>query len=252
MESQDPRIDVVILTWNDGHLLDDAVESALRSVDVDIDVVVVDNGSVPAAVVPDDPRVRLLRSDRNLGVAAGRNRGVRAGSSPVVCLLDSDARLHPDTLATLLAQLSREPTVGMAVPVFDDQKPEASAGRAPTLAVKAQRMLGRRADYRAVAPPDATEWDVDFGIGACQMFRRSVFDGVDGIDERYFYGPEDVDFCLRIREAGWRIVQVLDAGCIHPPRRRYRRAVDMGTIRHVGAVVRHLWRHRRFESRVGS
>lgn len=251
MERQDRRIDVVILTWNDGHLLDEAVASALGSVDVDVEVIVLDNGSDVPATVVDDPRVRLVRSERNLGVAAGRNRGVRAGSSSVVCLLDSDARLHPDTLSALVRRLDDRGDVGMAVPVFDDQTPEASAGRAPTLTVKLQRMLGRRADYLAVVPSGAPDWEVDFGIGACQMFPRSVFDAVDGIDERYFYGPEDVDFCLRIREAGWRIVQVREAGCIHPPRRRFRRALDMRTVRHGGAVVRYLWRHRRFESAVG-
>lgn len=251
MESQERRIDVVILTWNDGSLLADAVDSVLASVGVEIDVIVVDNGSEPAATVSDDPRIRLIRSDRNLGVAAGRNLGIRSASSSVVCLLDSDARVHTDSLAQLLVRLTNQHEVGMAVPVFDDQAPEASAGRAPTLAVKLQRVLGRRADYEPAASPDASEWDVDFGIGACQMFRRSVFEAVGGIDERYFYGPEDVDFCLRIREAGWRIVQVRSAGCVHPPRRRFRRKLDLGTARHAGAVVRHLWRHRRFGSTVG-
>jgi N-acetylglucosaminyl-diphospho-decaprenol L-rhamnosyltransferase len=242
------QVDVVILTWNDGHLLEEAVQSALASVDVEVRVLVVDNGSEPAASVPPDPRVRVVRSDRNLGVAAGRNRGIRECSGRVVCLLDSDARLHPNTLSVLLHRLDDSDRVGMVVPVFDDQAPEASAGPAPTLTVKMQRLLGRRADYRSVVPEGAPEWDVDFGIGACQLFSRHVYDAVGGIDERYFYGPEDVDFCLRIREASWRIIQVRAAGCIHPPRRRFRRKLDVRTIRHAGAVVRHLWRHRRFES----
>ena len=250
MTTQDPRIDVVILTWNDGDLLGKAVGSALRSEGVGPNVIVVDNGSEPAAVVPPDPRVRLIRSDVNLGVSAGRNLGVRAGGAPVVCLLDSDAVLHPVTLARLAGHLLADPEVAMVVPVFDDQAPEASAGPAPTAAVKVQRMLGRRSDYVAVATAGSGAWDVDFGIGACQVFRRSVFDEVDGIDERYFYGPEDVDFCLRIRERGWRIVQVSDAGCLHPPRRRFRRSIDLRTLRHGLAVARHLWRHRRFRSRV--
>lgn len=250
MTTQDPRIDVVILTWNDGEVLGSAVASALGSEGVDVSVIVVDNGSEPAAVVSPDPRVQLIRSDTNLGVSAGRNLGVRAGAATIVCLLDSDARLHPNTLAVLVDHLLADPEVAMVVPVFDDQTPEASAGPAPTAMVKAQRMLGRRSDYAAIAPSGAGEWDVDFGIGACQVFRRSVFDEVGGIDERYFYGPEDVDFCLRIREKGWRILQVRDAGCVHPPRRRFRRSFNLPTLRHGLAVVRHLWRHRRFRSEV--
>ena len=71
------RIDVVILAWNDGEQLDDAVVSALMSEGVDIEVVVVDNGSdLPVSMV--DPRVRVLRNEVNRGVAPARNQGVRA------------------------------------------------------------------------------------------------------------------------------------------------------------------------------
>ena len=52
------------------------------------------------------------------------------------------------------------------------------------------------------------------------LFRRQTFNLVGGFDEWYFHGPEDVDFCLRIREAGLRIQQVTSASCEHTPRRR--------------------------------
>lgn len=245
-----PPVDVVVLTWNDGVLLTAAVESALASDGVETRVTVVDNGSAPPAAVPEDRRVELVRLEENRGVAAGRNLGVRHGAAPFVCLLDSDARLTPTTLSALVSYLESHDDVALVVPWFHDQSPEASAGRAPSLRVKLARVLGRTSEYVGTRRAGAMAWDVDFGIGACQVFRREVFDAVGGIDERYFYGPEDVDFCLRIREAGWRIVQVAGARCWHPPRRRYRRTLDPRTLRHAGAVARHLWRHRRFRSRV--
>lgn len=240
-----PVVDVVVLTWNDGELLDRAVASALASEGVDVRVVVVDNGSEPPAVVVDHPSVRLVRNEANRGVAPARNQGARVGSAPLLCFLDSDAELAPDSLARLAAALD-DPSVGVAVPVFADQPPEASAGRAPTLRVKASRALGRRATYVGVPRrPDDPQWDVDFGIGACQLIRRSSFDAVGGLDDSIFYGPEDVDFCLRVGDAGQRIVQVAGTAVLHPPRRAFRRPLTARGLAHAVTIGRYWWRHRR-------
>lgn len=244
-----PEIDVVILTWNDGVLLGEAVSSALASEGVDVNVLVVDNGSDPPAAVADDPRVTLVRNPANRGVAPARNQGAALGSAPVICFLDSDARLLPTTLASLAGALRAEPDVALAAPVFCGQRPEESAGRAPSLTDKVLRVLDLRTSYRPVAT-EGPSWDVDFAIGACQVVRRDAFERAGGFDESYFYGPEDVDLCLRLREAGSRVVQVGAAACEHPPRRRNRRLFTKRGIQHGRAVVRHLWRHRHFDRRV--
>lgn len=240
-----PSVDVVVITWDDDPaMVRRAVCSALDQPGVPVHVQLVDNGSAVPVPAPTDPRVRLLRSERNLGVAAGRNLGARAGRSPLVCFLDSDAVLRPGSLARLVAAAT-SPGVGLSAPVFAGQAAEASAGRAPGLRVKAARALGRRGTYEAVPHGDGAVWPVDFAIGACQVVRRSAFEQVGGLDEGYFYGPEDVDFCLRLAEAGWASVQVAGAPVDHPPRRRYRRPLDRQGLRHAWAVLRHLRRHRR-------
>ena len=238
------RIDVVILAWNDGDQLDDAVVSALMSERIDIEVIVVDNGS-DHPVTMSDSRVRVLRNDVNRGVAPARNQGVRATSADMVCLLDSDARLASGCLRELAAAMD-DTSIAVAVPVFAGQDAAASAGLAPTFWRKLLRLCNLRTDY-ASTRSDARgyAWDVDFGIGACQLIRRSAFDAVGGLDERYFYGPEDVDFCLRLGAAGWRIRQVRDASCEHPARRRSRGLLTRRGLAHANAVIHHLWRHRR-------
>lgn len=246
-----PAVDVVVLSWNDGELLDAAVNSALASEGVDIEVVVVDNGSDLPPELPADDRITLLRNLSNVGVAAGRNQGAAAGARPFVCFLDSDARLHPDTLRRLLEPLAADDGVGLSVPVFTGQAAEASAGRAPSLLDKALRVLNLREGYRGMARTGRW-WDVDFGIGACQVVRRADFTAVGGFDPSYFYGPEDVDLCLRLRGQGRRVVQVGAAGCHHPPRRRNRGLFTTRGLQHLWAVVRHLWRHRRFAARTAA
>ena len=196
------EVDVVILTWNDGAVLDGAVASAVAQQGVCTHVTVVDNGSTSPARVGDG-RVRLIRSIENLGVGRGRNRGVAACTAPFVCFLDSDARLHPGALAQLLAPLLEDETIGLSAPVYAGQPPTASAGRAPTLLRKLQRALNRTELYEATpAQGTGRYWDVDFAIGACQLFRRTAFDAIGGLDGSAPFGPEDVDFCLRLQDAG--------------------------------------------------
>jgi GT2 family glycosyltransferase len=244
-----PTVDVVVLTWNDGELLDTAVASALGSCDVDVNVIVVDNASTDPARVVDDPRVRLIRNEVNRGVAGGRNQGIAQGDAELICLLDSDAALEPTALHALVSPLLTDERVAVAGPVFLDQPAEASGGRAPTLRRKLQRSFGRTDTYDPVPRADgAPWWDVDFVIGACQVIRRAAYDSVGGIDESFFYGPEDADFCMRLREANWRVVQVADAPVAHPPRRRYRRAINRKGLEHGWAVARFLWRHRRYHT----
>lgn len=238
-----PAVDVVILTYNDGELLDAAVRSALDSEGLHVRVWVIDNGSEPPATTCDDPRVHLVRNEHNAGVGGGRNQGVRLGSAPIVCLLDSDARLGPAALAGLVEPLEKR-EVALTVPVFVDQHPTESAGLAPTFWLKLQRAAGRTNRYRPAPCTGADRtWDVDFGIGACQVFRRSVFDDVGGIDDSDPFGPEDVDFCLRVRATGARILQVADAEVHHPPRRAHRRLLTRKGIRHVRSILRHFLRH---------
>ena len=247
-----PVVDVVVLTWNDGELLETAVRSALDSEGVEVRVVVIDNGSDERPQLPVDPRVQLVRNAENRGVAGGRNQGIALGSAPVVCLLDSDARLHADALAVLVASLQADDRTGITVPVFADQAPEASAGRAPTLSRKLARVLNRVDTYESARPVDGrSSWPVDFGIGACQVFRRQVWEEVAGIDESFFYGPEDVDFCMRAGSRGWQVVQVAAATVDHPPRRRFRRLLTRRGLAHAWAVARFLARHRRWRSPVG-
>lgn len=239
-------VDVVILTWDDPPEMIGAAVSSVLASGVTATVTVIDNGSREPSRLDAD-RVRLVRCPRNLGVSVGRTLGVALGEAPNVLFLDSDARLGPGALRRLLDVLDEE-GIGIAGPAFIGQHPNESAGAAPTLRTKIGRALNRRSTYEDPGdsgPTPVGTRDVDFVIGACQVFRREVWEAIGGLDTTIFYGPEDVDFCLRAKSKGWRVVQVLDAEVHHPPRRAARSVVSARGIRHAGAVARHLWRHRR-------
>jgi N-acetylglucosaminyl-diphospho-decaprenol L-rhamnosyltransferase len=101
--------------------------------------------------------------------------------------------------------------------------------------------MNRTDRYRSTPGQGVGEWwTVDFAIGACQLFRREAFEVVGGLDESADFGPEDVDFCLRLGRVGWSTVQVRGAGCDHPPRRAFRGLATRRGLRHSLAVLRHL------------
>ena len=239
-----PSIDVVILTWNDPDLADAAISAATRSEGVVVHLHVVDNGSV----VPyrAQPPLNLIRRPSNEGVAAGRNAGARAGTAPLICFIDSDAVVAPTALSKLSSSLT-DPGVGMAVPVFSGQRPETSAGARPSVLRKVGRGLGLTKQYRRTGGPGPI-WEVQFGIGACQMLRRPVFESVGGLDARYFFGPEDIDFCDRVRAAGWKIVQVEGADVMHYARRSHRNLLTRRGVRHAVALARFYAGSRRTNS----
>jgi hypothetical protein len=73
---------------------------------------------------------------------------------------------------------------------------------------------------------------------------------VGGLDDSARFGPEDVDFCLRLRDACYGVVQVDGVGCEHPPRRAFRGMMTARGLHHATAVVRYLWRTRRVRREV--
>jgi GT2 family glycosyltransferase len=238
-------VDVVVLCWNDREDAQRAIGSALASEGVDVRVHLVDNGSQPPFVADvADARVEVLRSEVNLGVGGGRNRGAANGSATLVCFLDSDAELEPSCLRHLVDAIQADPRRGLVAPVFAGQSPEVGAGRAPTLLRKALRGFGATDRYRRMRPRGAAAvWPIEFAIGACQLVRREAFAEVDGIDAAFAFGPEDVDFCLRLGRAGWTCAQVRDASCHHVARRGSRRLLSRRGGRHLRSLLVHYSRH---------
>src|SRR2546423_4653127 len=93
--------------------------SCLESIPAGIETIVVDNGSKdgsPDAIAEKFPKATLLRNAANLGFARAVNQGVAASRGRYVCLLNNDARLSPDTLATLAGYLDAHPDAGMVAP----------------------------------------------------------------------------------------------------------------------------------------
>jgi len=206
-------IAVVIVNWNTRDLLRQCLHSLGRLTnDPRCEVLVVDNASSDdsvAMVEREFPNVHMLRSAENVGYARANNLGIRATSAPVVVLLNSDTIASPATIEGVAQRFVQDQHLGALSPLLrtpDGAGQPFAYGGEPTPAYLlrrgAMRLLLRRAlhDWTPHAPIE-TDWV----SGACLGLRRTALDAVGLLDEDMFMYFEDVDLCMRLRRAGFRV-----------------------------------------------
>ena len=217
-----PDLSIVVLNYNThDHLrLCLAALAAAGSSAVSSEVFVVDNASSDGSadmVAAEFPWVRLIRSPRNGGYAYGNNQAVRVASGDAILLLNPDTLLPPGSLEAMLNALSRHPEAGIVGPKL--LRPDGSMHLAcrrsfPTPSVAFYRLTGlsrlfprsRRFGRYNLTFVDADQAiEVDSVCGACMLVRREVIERIGLLDERFFMYGEDLDWCLRTREAGWTV-----------------------------------------------
>ncbi len=223
-----PRLTVVIVSYNTKADLARCLGS-LRGTppDVPLQIVVVDNASRDgsAALVREQyPDVRLIEPGDNLGFAKANNLGIRATTSELVLLLNSDTVVPPHAIDRLVAALDRTPAAAAAGPRLIDGagNPELSWGQMISPAAEWRQQALMRALARGDAAARATverlsreERTVDWVSGACLLVRRAAADAVGLLDERYFMYTEDVDFCAALRAQGDTILFAPSSEVIH-------------------------------------
>jgi hypothetical protein len=231
-----PTIGVVIVSYNTSAMLRDCLRS-LASCQLPLHIVVVDNASHDDSVSMvrrDFPNVHLLALAHNQGFAAANNHGLRclgfastASAAPAspppayALLLNPDTIVHPGAIETLLAFAQAHPRVGVVGPrlLNADGSLQTAAFRFPTLSMSLLDVFppgdvlpGRLYDSwwhgrypQAQQPANTQPCAIDHPLGACMLVRRAAIDEVGLLDARYFMYSEEIDWCWRIRRAGWAI-----------------------------------------------
>jgi GT2 family glycosyltransferase len=250
------KLSIIILTWNSRDLCMACLGSLHAAGWLErSEVIVVDNGSVDGTAESIEnrfPCVQLVRNSFNRGVAPARNQGIRRASGDAILLLDVDTIVAGGAIEAMLAALL-EPNVGIVGPrlTAPDGSIQYTCRRFPTLIGKIGRRVRIPLLEAAVRFEELRQWDhasrrdVDYVIGACQLIRREVLERVGLLDERIFYGPEDVDFCLRAQLGGWLVTYEPMASFQHLERRvTARHGLSILTIRHVWALIYFFLKYR--------
>lgn len=207
-------LSVIIVNWNTQQLLAAslrAVEASAAAFDSTmVEVIVVDNGSHDGSAMmvrTAFPWVHLIENQANAGFARANNQAIRRSTGRYVLLLNSDCLLNAAALAAMLAELTRDPTAGIAgvCLAFPDGAPQFCYGEFPTLWREFKSLFGMHRWDLSAWGRRVTSQPVDWISGACLLARRTMLDQIGLLDERTFMFGEEVDLCLRCQRAGWQV-----------------------------------------------
>jgi len=228
-----PDLSIVIVNWNVRDLLGRCLMSALSPpaeqtpLYDSVEIIVVDNASTDGSVdmlQAEFPQVTLVANADNRGFPAANNQGIAAAQGRYVLALNPDTEILGDALVTLVRYMDAHPDVGIVGPQLlnPDGGVQSSRRRFPTLPILflestwleslAPRALRR---YYFLDQPDDITLDVDWITGAAMLARREAVQQVGGMDEGFFMYSEELDWCRRVKAAGWRVVYHPVAQIIH-------------------------------------
>lgn len=223
-------LSIIIVNWNTC----DITRNCLRSVrdkitGVDCEVIVVDNASSDASVEmirTEFPEVHLIVNGENLGFGCANNQGMRVARGRYFLLLNSDTVVIDDSLQRLVSFMEGQPRIGIAgcTLLFEDLTLQGSCSRFPSIKLALledlmlYKFMSRRRQGEVLLngywAHDRTR-DVDAVWGAAMLVRREVFNETTGFDERIFMYGEDLEWCMRVRDLGWRITFAHDCRIVH-------------------------------------
>ena len=212
--SEKPKLVVIILNWNRYQDTIDCVYALQRQTLKDFVMIIVDNGSwdgSPAILRERFPDVQIIRNETNLGYAGGNNVGIRAAldmGADYVLLLNNDTLPEEEFLEQLLSGIIGDESIAAAGPkVIWDVEPPMLWGA--YLRVTYHKNIVKAEGWMC---PDVSAYsepaDVDCVIGCGIVLSRAAIESVGLLDEEFFAYHEDIDWCLRARKRGYRIVYV--------------------------------------------
>ena len=219
-----PGLSICIVSWNTRELLRDCLYSiGADPAAAGWEVIVVDNASRDGTVAMVQrcfPRVDLVAGHENLGFAAANNLALRRARSKYLLLLNPDTRVEPGALGALVEFMEGRPEAGASGPklLSGDGSLQLSCGAPMSMATETinKLLLHKLLPYYKLGGWRHGETrEVGWVTGACLLVRRAAVAQAGMLDSRIFMFHEDVEWCMRIRQAGWRIFYYPGAQVLH-------------------------------------
>ncbi|HXF48134.1 MAG TPA: glycosyltransferase family 2 protein [Verrucomicrobiae bacterium] len=223
-----PKISVVCVTFNSADSLPDFLKSLEQLPSVEFEFIFIDNYSTDSSVgvVQKWKRAsQLIRNEQNLGWSAANNQGIKASKGELIFFANPDIWFEANDLQKLAQFLDQYPEFAAVAPQLlnPDGSIQPSCRRLPTLSDLIFQMTGLaflfpKSFFNRWKMPGFDHQnfrDVEQPMASALLIRRMVFEKIGGLDERFFVFFGDVDFCRRLKDAGFRIAFVPEAKFFH-------------------------------------
>ena len=218
-------LSIVIVNWNNKKILQDCLKSIYQThPDYQCEIIVIDNHSKDGSVEMIEgqfPEVKLVKNNENLGLAKANNQGIRMAKMEYILLLNNDVIItHKNIFIRMIQFMQENPTVGVlgCKLLFTDGTLQ-SLGEDYTSVwkiFKSQILFSKT--WKKLSKNIATNnvfRKVDWVLGACLLTKRLVIEKVGMLKEEYFIVGGDVEFCYRVKNAGWDIGVLTNESIIH-------------------------------------
>jgi len=233
-------------------MLSDLLYSIARYTEgITYELIIVDNNSKDGTremIRSEFPNAKLILNSKNRGVAPARNQALPLANGRYILILDADMLLIENSFKKMIEFMDGTQDAGICGGklIFPDGTVQHNARCYPSpLAFILRRLSFLRVVQKSevLKKHEMTEWDrndirdVDYVIGACQMIRRDALNSVGLLDEKIFYGPEDVDFCIRMYRNDWKVYYYPYTSIIHYEQRiTKKKYLSMLSLRHLCGI----------------
>ena len=226
----EPDLSIVIVGYNSLPELERCLASIRDTADAARpEIVVVDNASADGTVEflqRELPEVRLVANGRNVGYSRAVNQGIAEAGARYILVLNPDIVVLPGALDRLVSFMDDHPDAGIAGAKLlnPDESLQHSCRRFYTFwtLVLRRTPLGKLLQngktisrYLMLEFDHEESREVDWVLGACMIVRRTALADFGGMDERFFLYFEDVDWCYRVWQSGWKVWYVADSVMRH-------------------------------------
>ena len=207
-------LSVIIISYNEKDLLRRCLESVLASrTEYKLEIIVTDSGSQDGTdemMRTEFPAVKFLDNKKNLGFSKGNNVAIRTATGRLILLLNADTEVRPDSFDLSIKYMDAHPeagAMGCKVLLLNGQLDPSARRNFPNPVSAFLKLFGLKklSNYNIDGPIDQ-EMEVEAIMGAYFMTRRDVIEKVGLLDESFFMYGEDLDWCYRIKQAGYKIM----------------------------------------------
>jgi len=272
MKNENPaKLSIITVNFGSADKVINLYESILKNPpNLTWELIIVDNptkkggdGEFLAEKFAKNSQVHVIQLAKNVGYGEGNNEGVKFATGEFLAICNPDTEVLAGTFDKLIEEVKSRPAasrginskIGIAVPVLKTgDKILENCREFPSIWSLVKRRLFKKKIFANPHPDPLPEGEgvireTDWAQGSFWVMRKEIYKKFAGFDPRFFLFMEDIDFCRRLKQVGFKIVQVPEAIAIHSPNRLSGGFIGSAIFRktfwiHLASAVKYFWKWR--------